>query len=167
MIYTLTTNPAIDMNISTKGMERAKVNRTFDTVYTPNGKGVNVTLTLKHYGVDSTVTGFFGGFSGKYIVEELENRQVPVKPVWVDDTTRINIFLNDGEGEFKFVNSGSFVGRDQQDEMLHLFETAEDLSCLVISGSLQPGIEPSFYESILSICKRGASMLYSTSVLRN
>ena len=47
MIYTLTTNPAIDMNISTKGMERAKVNRTFDTVYTPNGKGVNVTLTLK------------------------------------------------------------------------------------------------------------------------
>lgn len=164
MIYTLTTNPAIDMNISTKGMERAKVNRTFDTVYTPNGKGVNVTLILKHYGVNSTVTGFFGGFSGKYIVEELEKRQVPVKPVWVDDTTRINIFLNDGEGEFKFVNSGSFVGRDQQEEMLHLFETAEDLTCLVISGSLPPGIEPSFYESILSICKkRGVDVVLDIS----
>ena len=71
MIYTLTTNPAIDMNISTKGMERAKVNRTFDTVYTPNGKGVNVTLTLKHYGVDSTVTGFFGGFSNRVIMKVL------------------------------------------------------------------------------------------------
>ena len=72
--------------------------------------------------------------------------------------------MNDGEGEFKFVNSGSFVGRDQQDEMLHLFETAEDLSRLVISGSLPPGIEPSFYESILSICKkRGVDVVLDIS----
>ncbi|MGN0417651.1 1-phosphofructokinase [Anaerostipes faecalis] len=153
MIYTLTTNPAIDMNITTDGLKRGLVNRTFDTVYTPNGKGVNVTLTLKHFGIESTVTGFFGGFSGKYIVEELENRGVTVKPVWVEDTTRINIFLNDGEGEFKLVNSGSQVDADQQDEMIHLFETADDCDCLVISGSLPPGITPSYYEGILSICK--------------
>ena len=154
MIYILTTNPAIDMNITTDGLKRGLVNRTFDTVYTPNGKGVNVTLTLKHFGMESTVTGFFGGFSGKYIVEELEKREIQVKPVWVDDTTRINIFLNDGEGEFKFVNSGSEVEAEQQEEMLQLFEKADDCDCLVISGSLPPGIKPSYYESILSICKR-------------
>lgn len=154
MIYTLTTNPAIDMNITTDGLKRGLVNRTFNTVYTPNGKGVNVTLTLKHFGMESTVTGFFGGFSGKYIVEELEKREIQVKPVWVDDTTRINIFLNDGEGEFKFVNSGSEVEAEQQEEMLQLFEKADDCDCLVISGSLPPGIKPSYYESILSICKR-------------
>lgn len=153
MIYTLTTNPAIDMNITTDGLKRGLVNRTFDTVYTPNGKGVNVTLTLKYFGVESTVTGFFGGFSGKYIVEELEKREIKVKPVWVDDTTRINIFLNDGEGEFKLVNSGSKVEAEQQEEMLQLFETADDCDCLVISGSLPPGITPNYYESILSICK--------------
>ncbi len=153
MIYTLTTNPAIDMNITTDGLKRGLVNRTFDTVYTPNGKGVNVTLTLKHFGVESVTTGFFGGFSGEYIVEELERRDIQVKPVWVDDTTRINIFLNDGEGEFKLVNSGSKVETDQQEEMLQLFERADDCDCLVISGSLPPGITPSYYESILSICK--------------
>lgn len=72
MIYTLTMNPAIDMNITTKGLKRGLVNRTFDTVYTPNGKGVNVTLTIKHFGEESVVTGFFGGFSGNYVVTELE-----------------------------------------------------------------------------------------------
>lgn len=46
---------------------------------------------------------------GKYIAEELEDRGIKVKPVWVNDTTRINIFLNDGDGEYKFVNSGSVV----------------------------------------------------------
>ena len=81
MIYTLTMNPAIDMNITTKGLKRGLVNRTFDTVYTPNGKGVNVTLTLKHFGEESVVTGFFGGFSGNYVVTELENRGVKVQPI--------------------------------------------------------------------------------------
>ena len=33
MIYTLTTNPAIDMNISTMGIKRKEVNRTFEDVY--------------------------------------------------------------------------------------------------------------------------------------
>ena len=48
MLYTLTTNPAIDMNISTRGIVPGAVNRTFDTVYTPNGKGLNVSFVLKH-----------------------------------------------------------------------------------------------------------------------
>ena len=58
MIYTLTMNPAIDMNITTKGLKRGLVNRTFDTVYTPNGKGVNVTLTLRHFGVESVAVSY-------------------------------------------------------------------------------------------------------------
>lgn len=155
MIYTLTMNPAIDMNICTKEeIKRSVVNRTFDTVYTPNGKGVNVALTLKHFGTEAVVTGFFGGFSGRYIVDELKELSVPVKPVWVDETTRINIFLNDGKGEYKFVNGGSYVKESQQEELLRLFHDADDCDTLVISGSMPPGIQPVYYASLLAVCKR-------------
>lgn len=155
MIYTLTTNPAIDMNICTKEeIKRSIVNRTFNTVYTPNGKGVNVALTLKHFGTEAVVTGFFGGFSGRYIVDELEKLPVIVKPVWVEETTRINIFLNDGKGEYKFVNGGSFVEDRQQEELLGLFHDAKDCDTLVISGSLPPGIQSVYYETLLTVCKR-------------
>ncbi len=65
MIYTLTTNPAIDMNICTNGLEAKKVNRTFGAVYTPNGKGLNVSFVLGHFGVPSTIMGFFGGLFRK------------------------------------------------------------------------------------------------------
>lgn len=34
MIYTLTTNPAVDMNVTTDAMIPEKVNRTRDAVYT-------------------------------------------------------------------------------------------------------------------------------------
>lgn len=154
MIYTLTTNPAIDMNICTNSIERKLVNRTHDVVYSANGKGLNVSFVLKHFGIDSKVLGFFGGFSGNYIVEETEKKGIEVLPVEVEETTRINIFLNDGEGEFKFVNSGAFVGEDSQKEMLDKLENIEDLEYLAISGSLPPGIEPSYYEDIFKICDK-------------
>ena len=76
MIYTLTTNPAIDMNICTNSIERKIVNRTHDAVYSANGKGLNVSFVLKHFGVDSKVLGFFGGFSGKYIIEETKKKNI-------------------------------------------------------------------------------------------
>ena len=69
MIYTLTPNPAIDYNICCDGLQPNTVTRTRDAVYTPNGKGLNVSFTLDHYGVDTAILGFFAGFSGRYIVE--------------------------------------------------------------------------------------------------
>lgn len=64
MIYTLTTNPAIDMNIITDGIRSKYVNRTSTTVYTPNGKGLNVSFVLQHFNVPSTVLGFLAVFPG-------------------------------------------------------------------------------------------------------
>ena len=66
MIYTLTTNPAVDMNVNADTLTTKKVNRTREAVYTPNGKGLNVSFTLGHHGVDSVILGFFGGFSGDF-----------------------------------------------------------------------------------------------------
>lgn len=152
MIYTLTTNPAIDMNVTTDGIQPRLVNRTANTIYSPNGKGINVTLALKHFGVDSKVLGFFGGFTGRYIVDALNERGVVSLPVWVEDTTRINIFVNAGSDEYKFVNAGSYVPEEKQAEFLACLRQLEDCTYLVISGSLPQGISPDYYESVLKIC---------------
>lgn len=164
MLYTLTTNPAIDMNIRSCGIEKGKVNRTFDAVYTPNGKGLNVSFVLGHFGVKSRILGFFGGFSGNYIVGESENRGFDVVPVWVKDTTRINIFLNDGSAEYKFVNEGSYVGEEKQEELLGKIREADDMQYLVISGSLPRGIEDVYYEKIFEIChEKGVEVILDIS----
>lgn len=154
MIYTLTTNPSIDMNMSMEGLKSGKVNRANQTTYTPNGKGLNVSFVLKHYGIPSTILGFFGGFSGNYIVDEFKKAGHEVKPIWVEDVTRINVSLFDGEAEYKCNNQGSYVPRDKQDELLYLVQKADDMECLAISGSLPPGIDVDYYDEILSVCKR-------------
>lgn len=163
MIYTLTTNPAIDMNVNSSTMSTEMVNRTSDAVYTPNGKGLNVSFTLRHYGVPSVILGFFGGFSGDYIVDEAA-RICPVRPVRIDGITRINLFVTTPQGEYKLPNAGAPVGRAKQEEMLELIRSLDDLACLVISGSLPPGVDPSYYDELIAVvAEKGAEFVLDIS----
>lgn len=154
MIYTLTTNPAIDMNITGKKIQPSIVNRTDSAKYFPNGKGINVSLVLKHYGLDSKILGFFGGFTGKFIIDEMNAAGFETEPIWIDEPTRINIFLNDGENEYKFVNKGSFVPEKEQNALIEQISDLTDCNYLSISGSLPRGIEESYYDRIFSACEK-------------
>lgn len=167
MIYSLTMNPAVDMNISSQGIRPKVVNRTRDSFYSHNGKGINLTRVLRHFGVDSAAIGFFGGFSGRFIVEELEKEGVPVYSIPVEETTRINIFVNDGQQEYKFVGEGAHVSPEGQAQLLKLLETLPDFQYLTINGSLPPGIEESFYDQILEVCaRRGTQVVLDISSKR-
>lgn len=163
MIYTLTTNPAVDMNITSDDLRFDKVNRTRDAVYTPNGKGINVSFTLAHYGVKSHILGFFGGFTGNYIVEGA-SKICPVQPVWIDGITRLNVFLTVGDKEYKQVNAGAPVSREAQLQMLDLIDSLEDLDCLVISGSLSPQMDPGYYDELIDVVQaKGAQFVLDIS----
>ncbi|WP_392566010.1 1-phosphofructokinase [Utexia brackfieldae] len=154
MIHTLTLNTAIDMNIHSQGLLPNVVNRTTHTEYSPNGKAVNVTLVLKKFAIESVAIGFFGGFSGQYIYDALVERQIKTIPCWIDDMTRINVFINDGEQEYKLVGKGPYVTVSQQAEMLAIIEALTDCSHLVISGSLPNNIDADYYDRILSLCQQ-------------
>lgn len=165
MIYTLTANPAIDYNIACDGLEANRVTRTRDAVYTPNGKGLNVSFTLAHYGVPTTILGFFAGFSGRFIVEGAEALGVPVKPVWTEGITRVNVFLNAGEGvEYNMVNAGAAVTPENEEELLALLGELEDMECLVISGSLPPNTSKDFLVRVVERAQsRGAEVVIDIS----
>lgn len=153
MIYTLTANPAIDYNISCDGLEPNCVTRTRDAVYSPNGKGLNVSFALHHFGRDTAILGFFAGFSGRYIVEGAEAKGVEVKPVWTDGITRVNVFLNAVDREYNMVNAGAAVNPANEQEMYDLIDSLDDLECLVISGSLPPNTSNDFLEQVISRVK--------------
>lgn len=167
MIYTLTVNPAIDLNVRAADMAPNRVTRTTGALHTPNGKGLNVSFTLQRYGVPSTILGFFGGYSGDYIVEGSRAMGCEVMGVRVDGITRINYFvsLEDGSGdEYKFVEAGAEVSRERQLEMLDLIDGLDDLSCLVISGSLAPGIDVSYYDELVDhVVAKGAEFAFDIS----
>lgn len=154
MIYTLTLNPAVDMNVSSDRMEAGLVNRTYDTVYTPNGKGVNVSFTLQHFGIPSVVLGPFGGFTGDYITSECRNRGLTVLPSPIAGTNRVNMFVTVGDKEYKLVNEGPVVSPEEQESLLALLESLTDLEVLTINGSMARGFSKDYILRIMEICNR-------------
>lgn len=154
MIYTLTLNTAVDMNILSSPLQPAVVNRTRHTEYCPNGKGVNVALVLNHFGISSHILGIFGGFTGRYIVDEIRQREIAITPAWVSEPTRINVFIHDGAQEYKLVNPGTWIDESCQQQILRNLAGLQRGDHLTISGSLPPGIESHFYAQILELCQQ-------------
>ena len=154
MIHTLTLNTAIDMNIFCDPLKPSAVNRTRHTEYCPNGKGVNVSLILNHYQQPTHIMGIFGGFTGRYIVEELRQKKIKVTPTWVSEPTRINIFINDGAEEYKLVNPGAKIDDECKQQVIHHLQCVTSGDYLAISGSLPPGIESRFYSEIIELCQQ-------------
>lgn len=164
MIYTLTLNTAIDMNIFSDPLVAGRVNRTHHTQYCPNGKGVNVALVLQHFRQPAHILGIFGGFTGHYIVDELRKKKIPVSPAWIEEPTRINVFIHDGAQEYKLVNPGSFIPDDCKHQIIDILTTLPDAEYLVISGSLPTGIESRFYSEILHLCQmKGIAVILDIS----
>lgn len=164
MIYTLTANPAIDYNISCDGLAPNCVIRTRDAVYSPNGKGLNVSFALHHFGVDTAILGFFAGFSGHYIVDGARAKGVEVHPVWTDGITRVNVFLNAVDREYNMVNAGAAITPEDEEAMLRLIGSLGDLECLSISGSLPPGTSDDFLARVVRLAgERGADVVIDIS----
>ncbi|MBR3314994.1 MAG: 1-phosphofructokinase [Atopobiaceae bacterium] len=158
MFYTLTTNPAIDMVVTCDKLVPNKVSRTRDATYVPTGKGINVSFALDHFGISSTILGFFGGFTGRWLHEEA-TKVCPVKSVEVEGITRMNVFVTSGDDEYIMPSAGAPVPRDRQLEMLRVIEESHDMSTLIVSGSLAPLMEPTYYDEIALLCQQKAAEL--------
>ncbi|MGX7419369.1 1-phosphofructokinase [Carnobacterium gallinarum] len=156
MIYTCTMNPAIDLFVSTNEYLPEIVNRTVEDDVQANGKGVNVSFVLKMLDIESKALGFSGGFTGRFIEEELQEKGIQTDFVKVDGLTRINVFthVESENTEYKLVNQGPLIQEKQIQQLLTQISelTKEDL--LIVSGSNPKGITDEVLKKIAEIAKK-------------
>lgn len=154
-IYTCTLNLAIDLFIETDTMEPFTVNRTKDDDIQANGKGVNVSLILKMLGVDTTALGFRAGFTGNYIEDYLQEKEIGTDFIEVPGMTRINVFtqVNQTKEEYKLVNQGPEIPQEKVEVFLDQIRNLQAEDYLCISGSLPRGIESTILVDISRICQ--------------
>ncbi|MEC0711746.1 1-phosphofructokinase [Bacillus haynesii] len=150
MIYTCTMNTAVDLFVETDELLPDVVNRTKDEDYQPNGKGVNISFMLKRLGLDNTALGFTGGFTGRFIENELLNEKIVTDFVEVEGISRINIFIN-ATREFKIVNKGPLISEGRKQELINKIRQIPPGRFLFISGSLPRGVPDDMYLSLSEI----------------
>ena len=91
MIYTVTINPSIDYIVQLEKLTLGEVNRMDYDNKLPGGKGINVSRILKELGHDNIAWGFLGGFTGKFVKEELEKVGLKTDFTPIAADTRINV----------------------------------------------------------------------------
>lgn len=152
MIYTVTFSPAIDYVVDLKHLELGAINRSVGEHMMPGGKGINVSIVLSNMGRPSIATGFLGGFTGKFIKDELAKRNIDSGFIEVEGNTRINVKLR-GEEETAINGQGPHISEAKVEELIKQLEQLGEEDLLVISGTVPSTLPDDIYEIILERIK--------------
>lgn len=163
MIYTVTLNPSVDYIVEVEELALGGLNRMKRDMKLPGGKGINVSRVLKQLGVDSTATGFLGGFTGGYIEGWLRQEEISGDFIHIADDTRINIKLKAGE-ETEINGAGPEITEAETAALLQKLDALEPGDIVVLSGSAPPSLGGDIYARLIAVCKRkGAEFVIDTT----
>ena len=158
-VMTVTLNPAVDKTYTTQGVIVGNVNRMRTVMKIAGGKGVNVTKILRQYGCEVAATGFLGGYSGRFIEEELEKRGAECRFIHVSGETRsnMNILADDGYVT-EILEPGPVISNDERDAFLKQYDTLlSECGLVILSGSVAQGTDPDIYETLI-MCAQDMSV---------
>lgn len=167
MIYTLTLNPALDLELQVEQFEFNSVSRAQRSQVDCGGKGFNVSRLLHSLGLTSTAMGFVGGHTGARLTEALQAQGIATDFTEISGETRTNVSIAvAGTSEHIKVNETGPTIHD--DELEALFaQVKKNLNAgdwWVLAGSLPPGVPSSVYAQLTELIQQaGARVLLDTS----
>ncbi|MGP1458513.1 MAG: 1-phosphofructokinase [Treponema sp.] len=150
MIYTVTVNPSLDYIAGVPRFTPGVVNRTESETINAGGKGINVSIMLRHLGLESIALGFIAGFTGEQVRTLLTDQGVSSDFTQIArGFSRINVKLK-GEVETEINGQGPII---TENDLARLFEKLEPLGdddILVLSGSIPASVPQTLYRDIMT-----------------
>ena len=150
MIYTVTFNPAVDYAVRTSRFSIGEINRTAGEDIFFGGKGINVSVMLKHLGVESTALGFIAGFTGDAIAAATENAGIRTDFVKLKNGfSRINVKI-ESDTETALNGLGPEIDGESLNCLFEKTERLKDGDVIVLAGSIPGSLPDDIYEILLS-----------------
>lgn len=163
MIYTLTLNPSIDYVIDVENLELGKVNRTSKDFKFPGGKGINVSRILGNQKIDNIALGFLGGFTGKFIEDNLNSLGVKTEFIKVKGDSRINVKIKSNE-ETEINGAGPMISAENLESLFNRLDQLVEGDILVLAGSIPSTLPKDLYLQIQKrVSKKNVKVVVDTS----
>lgn len=148
MIYTITTNPAIDYILRFDKFEDGATIRASEDEKYPGGKGIMASKILHNLGEKPVNLGFVGGFIGEYIANSIRDLGLDEKFVRIKENSRINVKLKyDKETEINA--KGPKISKEEVEKFFDSIKEIEKGDVIVISGSLPYSLDSDFYKKVI------------------
>ena len=159
MIYTVTLNPSLDYYANSPAIINGGINKISSERFVCGGKGINVSIILSRFGIESVATGFLGGFTGDEIEKKLTEEGVKTDFVRLENkTSRINFKLF-GAKETEFNAEGPEVDSQEVQMLLSKLDNVKEGDIVVVSGSAPKGADNDIYAVMTEKCnEKGAKV---------
>ena len=165
-IVTVTFSPCIDKTTSVKKLLPDKKLHCAAPKLEPGGGGINVARAIKKLGGNATAIFPSGGYTGKYFNHLLEVESIHAVIIEVQNETRENIIVLDEaeNAQYRFGMPGTNLNDAEWMQCLKAVEEIQDISFIVASGSLPPGVPLNIFAQLAKIAKnKNAKFLVDTS----
>ncbi|MEO8172353.1 MAG: 1-phosphofructokinase family hexose kinase [Sediminibacterium sp.] len=165
-IITLTLNPALDKTISVEQLIPEKKLRSTFSQIEPGGGGINVSRAIYKLGGSSEAVYLAGGYTGKHFEELLTNAGIVSVALQINGDTRENFVVVDDSNnkQYRFGMTGPEVTETEWQNALSYISDQTDISYIVASGSLPPGVPEDIFAKLAVIAKqKNARLIVDTS----
>ena len=142
-VLTVTMNPCFDRTIYVDRVERGGTHRPAIVQNDVAGKGINVSITLTHFGELTVCLGFCYSADENVVKKALDDQGIPHDFVTVDGRTRTNIKIHEKKSGImtEFNENGGCVGNEEQQLLLERIDSyLEQASVIVLDGSVPEGV---------------------------
>ena len=165
-IVTITFSPCIDKTTSIKKLLPDKKLQCAAPKLEPGGGGINVARAIKKLGGDAIAIFPSGGYTGKYFNHLLEVENIQSVIIDTQSETRENIIVFDEaeNAQYRFGMPGTNLSQAEWQQCLKAVEEIKDVSFIVASGSLPPGVPLNIFAQLGKIAKhKNAKFIVDTS----
>jgi 6-phosphofructokinase 2 len=164
-IITLTINPSLDKSTHFSELVPEKKIRCEKPRYDAGGGGINVSKAISKLGGDSLCLFTSGGSPGQLLEELVAKERIESRVIKTKNWTRENFiaFENSTKAQYRFGFPGNEISEEEKDTILSTIRELKT-NYLVISGSLNEGLQANFYQKIIEIAKElGTKIIVDTS----
>ncbi len=148
MIATVTLNPSLDEWVQLPRLLPGRLNRATGFRRDPGGKGLNVSRVVHTLGGKTAALTFLGGEDGHVLRALVERLGIPLHAVSIAGTTRNNYKLRTARplATTEINTTGPRVSAENLRQLQRrLFACRPAPRCVVLSGSLPPGVPAQIY----------------------
>lgn len=152
-IVTLTLNPALDVSTSVPVVSPSHKLRCARPVREPGGGGINVTRVCRRLGEPSVAVMPIGGPAGQRVATLLAAEGIAAETISIGGETRESISISEETTghQYRFVLPGPALTPEEVEACLRAtIDAAIGARCLVVSGSMPDGVEPSIMADLVA-----------------
>lgn len=152
MITTVCMNPSFDKTAMVPKLQPGDLNRLEDVRYDVGGKGINVAVVLRRFGVEAGCVGCLGQADETTFLDMLRREDVPFHYLSLPGKTRTNFKLLDVSTKMvtEFNEPGLCMQPEDRERFIALLkQEAENSRCITFSGSLPTGCQANTYQQLM------------------